>query len=115
MRESLRMFLFGTFYAESLILAETATLSAPFKLPAQLSPLRFHFCCRCDYTLIGEELLQPPLICQRIHEVGSLKGQDMLKLVIIAVTVIGLLVTISETEFGKGLTPLTESFMQYLK
>ncbi|MCK9456745.1 MAG: hypothetical protein M0R31_05565 [Candidatus Riflebacteria bacterium] len=111
-------FYLGTFYAESLILAETGNSVGAIQIAGTAEPSQIpFFVAACDYTLIGEELFAASAyLSKNPREVGSLKGQDMLKLVIIAVTVIGtLLVTISETEFGKGLTPLTESFMQYLK
>ncbi len=111
-------FYLGTFYAESLILAETGNSVGAIQIAGTAEPSQIpFFVAACDYTLIGEELFAASAyLSKNPREVGSLKGQDMLKLVIIAVTVIGtLLVTKYETEYGKGLTPLTESFMQYLK
>lgn len=111
-------FYLGTFYAESLILAETGNAVGAIQIAGTAEPSQIpFFVAACDYTLIGEELFAASAyLSKNPRDVGSLKGQDMLKLVIIFVTLIGtLLVTVSATEFGKGITPLAEGFMQYLK
>jgi hypothetical protein len=111
-------FYLGTFYAESLILAETGNSVGAIQIAGTAEPSQIpFFVAACDYTLIGEELFAASAyLSKNPREVGSLKGQDMLKLVIIFVTLLGtLLVTVSKTEFGKGITPIAEGFMQYLK
>ena len=76
-------FYMGAFYAESLILAETgneigAIQIAGTAMPAQLP----FFIAACDYTLIGEELFAASAyLSGEPQQLGSLKGQDMGKLI----------------------------------
>jgi len=78
-------FFLGTFYAESLLLAETGNMTGAIQIAGtdMVTQLPF-FIVACDYTLIGEELYaagaymggDPKLI-------GSLKGQDWNKALIL--------------------------------
>ncbi|HAE39362.1 MAG TPA: hypothetical protein DCG57_12095 [Candidatus Riflebacteria bacterium] len=113
-------FYLGTFYAESLILAETGNAVGAIQIAGTAEPSQIpFFVAACDYTLIGEELFAASAyLSKNPKEVGSLKGQDMIKLLIIAVMVIGtLLVTIAKTEYGAGtvFASLAENFMRLLK
>ena len=80
----------GCFYAESLILAETgnsigAIQVAGTAMPAQLP----FFVAACDYTLIGEEFYAASAyLSESPAELGSLKGQDLAK--VLAFGLIGL-------------------------
>lgn len=68
----------GTFYAESLILAETGNSIGAIQIAgtAEASQLPF-FVAACDYTLIGEELFAASAyLSGEPHQLGSLKGQD---------------------------------------
>jgi len=112
-------FYLGTFYAESLILAETGNAVGAIQIAGTAEPSQIpFFVAACDYTLIGEELFAASAyLSKNPREVGSLKGQDMIKLIIIALMIIGtLLVTISKTEFGAGtvFVSLAENFMRLL-
>jgi hypothetical protein len=85
------IFLLGTFYAESLILAETGKSVGAIQIAgtAMVSQLPF-FIAACDYTLIGEELFAASAYLS--HEpklLGSLKGQDAAKLVIMILIILG--------------------------
>jgi len=85
------IFLLGTFYAESLILAETGKSVGAIQIAgtAMVSQLPF-FIAACDYTLIGEELFAASAYLS--HEpklLGSLKGQDAAKLVIMILILLG--------------------------
>ncbi len=79
----------GTFEAESLILAETGNSIGALQIAGTDSTIQLSFfIVACDYTLIGEEffaasgyLTKDPLV------LGSIKGQDFLKL-IIGITII---------------------------
>ncbi|MEO0074420.1 MAG: DUF6754 domain-containing protein [candidate division WOR-3 bacterium] len=85
------IFWLGYFYAESLIMSETGHSVGAIQLAGttETTQLPF-FVAACDYTMIGEEIfaascyLKPePLM------LGSLKGEDLLKLVlIVAMTVV---------------------------
>lgn len=73
----------GTFYAESLILAETGNLIGALQIAgtAETSQLPF-FVAACDYTLIGEELFAASAYLSGApDQLGTLKGQDFGKLV----------------------------------
>ena len=68
----------GTFFAESLILAETGNSVGAIQIAgtAEASQLPF-FVAACDYTLIGEELFAASAyLSGEPHQLGSLKGQD---------------------------------------
>jgi hypothetical protein len=87
------IFYMGAFYAESLILAETGHSTGAIQIAgtAQPSQLPF-FVTACDYTLIGEELFaasaylgKEPLL------LGSLKGQDWGKAVMIFIITVGVI------------------------
>jgi hypothetical protein len=90
-------FLMGMFWAESLILAETGASTGAIQIAGtdSLSQLPF-FITACDYTLIGEELYAASAYISREPLLlGSIRGQDFGKLVIVAVTVIGTLLALA--------------------
>ncbi len=71
-------FYMGTFYAESLILAETGNSIGAIQIAgtSETSQLPF-FVAACDYTLIGEELFAASAyLSGEPHQLGTLKGQD---------------------------------------
>ena len=86
------IFYMGSFYAESLIFAETGNAAGAIQIAgtAQAAQLPF-FVTACDYTLIGEELFAASAYLSREPRLlGSLKGQDYGKAVILAMILIGL-------------------------
>lgn len=113
-------FYLGTFYAESLILAETGNSIGAIQIAGTAEPSQIpFFVAACDYTLIGEELFAASAyLSKNPREVGSLKGQDMVKVVIIAAIIIGtLLETIAATDYGQkiGFGTAATTFMEFLK
>ena len=87
------VFLQGTFFAESLILAETGNSVGAIQIAGtdKEHQLPF-FIAACDYTLIGEELYAASAYLSREPMLlGSLKGQDYGKLMIFAAIVIGVI------------------------
>ncbi len=77
-------FYLGSFFAESLILAETGNYVGAIQVAgtAQPSQLPF-FVAACDYTLIGEELFAASAyLSGSSEELGSLKGQDVGKIIV---------------------------------
>ncbi|KPJ73276.1 hypothetical protein AMJ52_03975 [candidate division TA06 bacterium DG_78] len=80
----------GYFWAESLILAETGASTGAIQIAGTDSVFQLpFFITTCDYTLIGEELYaasaylsKDPLL------MGSLKGQDWGKLIILGILLI---------------------------
>ena len=87
------IFLLGTFYAESLILAETGRSVGAIQIAGTAMPSQLpFFIAACDYTLIGEELFAASAYLSREPKLlGSLKGQDVAKLFFIAVIIVGVL------------------------
>ncbi len=86
-------FLLGSFYAESLILAETGFSSGAIQVAGTAMPSQLpFFVAACDYTLIGEELFAASAYLSRDpQQLGSLKGQDFGKAVFVLVLVIGII------------------------
>lgn len=77
-------FYLGKFYAESLILAETGNSIGAIQIAGTGSPSQIpFFVTACDYTLIGEEFFTASAYLSNKPElVGSIKGQDMVKLLV---------------------------------
>ena len=81
----------GSFYAESLLLAETGFSTGAIQVAgtANVHQLPF-FVVACDYTLIGEELYAASAyLSGEPRLVGGLKGADMLKVLVILVILVG--------------------------
>ncbi len=89
-------FYLGKFYAESLILAETGSATGSIQISGtdEVTQIPF-FVVACDYTLIGEELYaasaylgkEPVLL-------GSLKGQDYGKALVIVSILVSIIAAI---------------------
>ncbi len=94
-------FFLGTFYAESLILAETGFSTGAIQTSgtANAHQLPF-FIVSCDYTLIGEELFAASAYLSKDpQQLGSLKGHDFGKILIISLIAIGVLLEILSISF----------------
>ncbi len=81
----------GAFYAESLLLAETGFSTGAIQVAgtANVHQLPF-FVVACDYTLIGEELFAASAyLSGDPKRVGSLKGADYMKILIILSVLVG--------------------------
>jgi len=84
-------FYMGIFFAESLILAETGNAIGAIQIAgtAEAAQLPF-FVAACDYTLIGEEFFAASAyLSGEPDQLGSLKGQDLGKLMAVALLVVG--------------------------
>ena len=83
----------GKFYAESLILAETGNSIGAIQIAGTASKAQIpFFVTACDYTLIGEEFFAASAyLSQRPELIGGVKGQDMIKVMVIAVLVGGVI------------------------
>ena len=84
-------FYMGAFFAESLILAETGNSVGAIQIAgtAQPSQLPF-FVAACDYTLIGEEFFAASAyLSGQPDQLGSLKGQDVGKIIVGIFIIIG--------------------------
>jgi hypothetical protein len=84
-------FFLGMFWAESLILAETGYSTGAIQIAGTDADAQLpFFVTACDYTLIGEELYAAGVYLSREPLLmGSLKGQDAAKFLIIAGVIIG--------------------------
>jgi len=83
----------GSFYAESLLLAETGFATGAIQVAgtANVHQLPF-FVVACDYTLIGEELYAASAYLSGEPKlVGSLKGADLMKIAIVTTVAVGCL------------------------
>ncbi|MYF98688.1 fibronectin type III domain-containing protein [Candidatus Poribacteria bacterium] len=85
------IFLQGTFYAESLILAETGNSIGAIQIAGTDSEHQLPFLITaCDYTLIGEELYAASAyLSKEPMQLGSLRGQDWGKVLIFLTIVFG--------------------------
>jgi len=81
----------GAFFAESLLLAETGFAAGSIQIAGTAEPAQLpFFITACDYTLIGEELYAASAYLS--HEpllLGGLKGQDMVKVILIVMIILG--------------------------
>jgi len=89
-------FFLGMFYAESLILAETGAETGAIQIAGTdaVNQLPF-FITACDYTLIGEELYAASAYLSREPMLlGTLKGQDWSKAIIVLLLLIGVMMSL---------------------
>ncbi|MEA2030328.1 MAG: fibronectin type III domain-containing protein [candidate division Zixibacteria bacterium] len=91
--EPATIFFMGAFYAESLILSETGNSIGAIQIAGTAMPAQLpFFVAACDYTLIGEELFAASAYLSREPKLlGSLKGQDMGKAIVLVAIIIGIL------------------------
>ncbi len=96
----------GAFFAESLLLAETGNAAGSIQIAGTARPEQLpFFIAACDYTLMGEELYAASSYLS--HEpllLGGLKGQDFIKIILVALIVIGIVLsTIGQGEAFRAL------------
>ncbi len=107
-------FYMGKFYAESLIFAETGYATGAIQIAgtAQANQLPF-FVAACDYTLIGEELFAASAYLSGDPlQVGSLRGQDVGKaIVMITLVLVSLDVTYASITGGP---PLLHNLYEFI-
>jgi hypothetical protein len=85
------IFLFGAFYAESLILAEMGQRVGAIQIAGtnQTVQLPF-FIASCDYVLLGDEFYAASAYISKNRELlGSIVGQDYCKLIIVLLVLAG--------------------------
>ena len=98
-------FLIGSFFAESLILAETGQSVGAIQIAgtADIPQLPF-FVTACDYTLLGEELFAASAYLSRQPTLlGSIKAQDIMKAIIMIVVGVGIVTYAFGSEFIRNL------------
>ena len=91
------VFMQGTFYAESLILAETGNSVGAIQIAGSDSDSQLpFFITACDYTLIGEELYAASAYLSREPMLlGSLKGQDYGKIMLFVGIILGVVLELA--------------------
>jgi len=106
------VFLMGQFYAESLILAETANSVGAIQIAGTAMPTQLpFFVAACDYTLIGEELFAASAYLSKDPKLlGSLKGQDVGKFIFLLVIIIGVVFLTLNSVLGLNLPNLGRWF-----
>jgi hypothetical protein len=84
-------FYMGSFFAESLILAETGNSVGAIQIAGTAQPAQLpFFVAACDYTLIGEEFFAASAyLSGEPDQIGSLKGQDVGKVLVAAGIIAG--------------------------
>ncbi|WP_437226744.1 DUF6754 domain-containing protein [Planctomicrobium sp. SH661] len=92
-------FYLGSFFAESLILAETGNSIGAIQIAGTAQPAQLpFFVAACDYTLIGEEFFAASAYLSGApDQLGSLKGQDVGKIIVAVLIIVGVtLVTLTQ-------------------
>jgi Domain of unknown function (DUF6754)/Fibronectin type III domain len=106
-------FYMGSFFAESLILAETGNSVGAIQIAGTAQPAQLpFFVAACDYTLIGEEFFAASAyLSGEPDQLGSIKGQDVGKLIVAVGIVIGVLGATVAALTG---SPAVKSFVDFL-
>ncbi|HKT34885.1 MAG TPA: DUF6754 domain-containing protein [Nitrospira sp.] len=86
-------FFMGSYFAESLLLTETGASTGAIQIAGTDSDHQLpFFVTTCDYTLIGEELYAASAyLSKEPVQIGTLRGQDIGKAIILSVLLIGTL------------------------
>jgi hypothetical protein len=106
-------FYMGTFFAESLILAETGNSIGAIQIAGTAMPAQLpFFVAACDYTLIGEEFFAASAyLSGEPDQLGSLKGQDVGKVLVACGLVVGVIsATLAVLTDSDALTMFAEVF-----
>jgi len=89
-------FFFGSFAAESLILAEAGNQVGAIQVAGTISTMQLpFFITACDYTIIGEEYYAATAyLTKEPTMLGSIVGQDIGKLTMTALIVLGVICSV---------------------
>jgi len=107
-------FYMGAFFAESLILAETGNSIGAIQIAGTAMPAQLpFFVAACDYTLIGEEFFAASAyLSGSAEELGSLKGQDVGKVIVAVLLLLGVLLATYASITG---SPTVAGWVAFLK
>jgi hypothetical protein len=108
-------FYMGSFFAESLLLAETGNSIGAIQIAGTAQPAQLpFFVAACDYTLIGEEFFAASAyLSGEPDQLGSLKGQDVGKLIVAAGILLGALgATAAEVTGSPVIKSMVDFFTQ---
>lgn len=97
-------FYMGSFFAESLIFAETGNSIGAIQIAGTAMPAQLpFFVAACDYTLIGEELFAASAyLSGEPKQLGSLKGQDVGKFIAMVAIILGVFAATMYSITGVG-------------
>ncbi|MGH7130053.1 MAG: DUF6754 domain-containing protein, partial [Planctomycetaceae bacterium] len=103
-------FYLGSFFAESLILAETGNSIGAIQIAGTAQPAQLpFFVAACDYTLIGEEFFAASAyLSGDPDQLGSLKGQDVGKLIVAVLMLLGCYLVTHAVLLGADIGPAGE-------
>jgi hypothetical protein len=89
----------GMLWAESIMFSEEAANLGAMQLGGTANPTQLPFVLACcDYCLIGEELFAAgAYLSKDPKQLGTVVGQDMCKLVVIALIIVGVLATLAHS------------------
>jgi hypothetical protein len=95
-------FFMGSYFAEALLLTETGASTGAIQIAGTDSDHQLpFFVTTCDYTLIGEELYAASAYLSREPvQVGTLRGQDIGKGIVLGMIVIGTLLATAGVMLG---------------
>jgi hypothetical protein len=93
----------GQFTAESLLLAETGNAAGAIQIAGTAQPEQLpFFIAACDYTLIGEELYAASAYLSKEPKfLGSLKAQDLFKIIVSLLILIGAVLVTLEVSWAE--------------
>jgi len=106
-------FYMGSFFAESLIFAETGNSIGAIQIAGTAMPAQLpFFVAACDYTLIGEELFAASAyLSGEPKQLGSLKGQDVGKVIAMVAVILGMIAATLYSITGVSLFDSWHEFM----
>ena len=110
-------FFMGSYFAESLLLTETGASTGAIQIAGTDSDHQLpFFVTTCDYTLIGEELYAASAyLSKEPIQIGTLRGQDIGKAVILSVILIGTALATIAVATGSSWPQLFLDFFKDLK
>jgi hypothetical protein len=112
-------FYMGAFFAESLILAEMGNTIGAIQVAGTAMPAQLpFFVAACDYTLIGEEFFAASAyLSGEPDQLGSLKGQDIGKIIVAIGIVAGVSMASLASILGadSGLGSTLQNAVDYLR
>jgi hypothetical protein len=110
-------FFMGSYFAEALLLTETGASTGAIQIAGTDSDHQLpFFVTTCDYTLIGEELYAASAYLSREPvQVGTLRGQDIGKIIIMTSIVMGTLLATTAVMFHAEWAGLVLDLLKDLK
>lgn len=91
----------GGFYYEAVVMGEAGNTIGAMQISGTANTHQMpFFIATCDYAMISEELYAASAaIAQNPDILGTIKGEDLMKLVILALIAIGFIISFTQTTF----------------